>query len=67
MRIEDIENICVIGAGAMGHQIAMLCALGGFHTILQDVEETALQKAEFKLRSIMDTWKTLRTREGWSL
>ncbi|WHZ59654.1 3-hydroxyacyl-CoA dehydrogenase family protein [Metabacillus hrfriensis] len=56
MKKEDIQQISVIGAGQMGHQIAMLCALGGFETILQDVQETALEKAESTLHSIMDKW-----------
>jgi 3-hydroxybutyryl-CoA dehydrogenase len=56
MQIEDIRNICVVGSGSMGHQIAMLCALGGFETTIQDVEERALQNAEAKLHGIMDKW-----------
>lgn len=56
MKKEDIQQISVIGAGQMGHQIAMLCALGGYETILQDVQETALEKAESTLHSIMDKW-----------
>ncbi|MCM3594488.1 3-hydroxyacyl-CoA dehydrogenase family protein [Metabacillus idriensis] len=56
MKKEDIQQISVIGAGQMGHQIAMLCALGGYETILQDVHESALEKAESTLHSIMDKW-----------
>lgn len=56
MKKDDIQQISVIGAGQMGHQIAMLCALGGYETILQDVQETALEKAESTLHSIMDKW-----------
>ncbi|GED15014.1 3-hydroxyacyl-CoA dehydrogenase family protein [Aneurinibacillus migulanus] len=56
MHIKDIHNICVVGSGSMGHQIAMLCALGGFQTTIQDVEECALQNAEVKLHDIMDKW-----------
>ena len=51
-----IQSISVIGAGQMGHQIAMLAALGGFNTILQDVQETALQSAKEKLEAIMAKW-----------
>ncbi|WP_409305949.1 3-hydroxyacyl-CoA dehydrogenase family protein [Peribacillus sp. SCS-155] len=40
----------------MGHQIAMLSALGGFETVLQDVQEPALKKAEEKLHGILDKW-----------
>ncbi|MDQ0860312.1 3-hydroxyacyl-CoA dehydrogenase family protein [Bacillus sp. V2I10] len=56
MKKEDIQQISVIGAGQMGHQIAMLCALSGYETILQDVQEIALEKAESTLHSIMDKW-----------
>ncbi|PKN85129.1 MAG: 3-hydroxyacyl-CoA dehydrogenase, partial [Deltaproteobacteria bacterium HGW-Deltaproteobacteria-1] len=27
MKIEDVKNVCVVGAGNMGHQIALQCAL----------------------------------------
>ncbi len=51
-----IKNICVAGAGSMGHQIAMLCALGGYKTVLQDVSEQALKMAETKLHDILNKW-----------
>ncbi|CAH0345853.1 3-hydroxyacyl-CoA dehydrogenase family protein [Bacillus sp. CECT 9360] len=56
MTNEKIQSISVIGAGQMGHQIAMLSALGGYETILQDVQESALKKAEEKLHEILDKW-----------
>ncbi|RFU69945.1 3-hydroxyacyl-CoA dehydrogenase family protein [Bacillus sp. V59.32b] len=56
MTDEKIKSISVIGAGQMGHQIAMLSALGGYETILQDVQENALKKAEEKLHAILDKW-----------
>lgn len=56
MHNNKIQSISVIGAGQMGHQIAMLAALGGFNTILQDVQETALQSAKEKLEAIMAKW-----------
>jgi 3-hydroxybutyryl-CoA dehydrogenase len=40
----------------MGHQIAMLCALGGYTTILQDVNAKSLQKAEESLENRMNQW-----------
>ncbi|MCQ6267334.1 3-hydroxyacyl-CoA dehydrogenase family protein [Fictibacillus sp. WQ 8-8] len=58
MKVEDVQQITVLGAGQMGHQIAMLCALGGFETVIQDVQELALSKAESKLNAIMDKWVT---------
>ena len=40
----------------MGQQIAMLCALGGFQTALNDVNAEALAKAEGALRKVMAQW-----------
>ena len=56
MSNNKIQSISVIGAGQMGHQIAMLAALGGFNTVLQDVQDTALQSAKEKLEAIMNKW-----------
>lgn len=56
MNANDIKQITVIGSGQMGHQIGMLCALGGYETIIQDVNEAALKDAESKLHAIMDKW-----------
>lgn len=51
-----INKICVVGAGQMGHQIAMLCALGGYQTALQDLKEEALLKARSSLEMLMGQW-----------
>lgn len=53
-----VKNVTVIGSGSMGHQIGMLCALGGYETVIQDINEKALQDAESKLHAIMDRWVT---------
>ncbi|MFP3362009.1 3-hydroxyacyl-CoA dehydrogenase NAD-binding domain-containing protein, partial [Planococcus sp. SIMBA_143] len=46
----------VLGAGSMGHQIGMLCALGGYETMIQDINEAALKDAGEKLEGIMSKW-----------
>ncbi|MBB6453260.1 3-hydroxybutyryl-CoA dehydrogenase [Salirhabdus euzebyi] len=51
-----IKKVAVIGAGSMGHQIAMLAALGGYETTLQDISEQALAKARTQLEGHMDRW-----------
>ncbi|WP_285766398.1 3-hydroxyacyl-CoA dehydrogenase family protein [Peribacillus sp. SI8-4] len=56
MTNEQIQSITVIGAGQMGHQIAMLAALAGYETILQDIQERALNEAKVKLEAIMTKW-----------
>jgi 3-hydroxybutyryl-CoA dehydrogenase len=51
-----VNRICVVGAGQMGHQIGMLSALGGFQTTIQDLQESALEKAEVSLHRLMKKW-----------
>lgn len=56
MEQREIERVLVVGAGQMGHQIAMLCALGGYTTIIQDVNKEALQQAKKSLNKRMNHW-----------
>ncbi|MBN8207851.1 3-hydroxyacyl-CoA dehydrogenase family protein [Bacillus sp. NTK071] len=56
MSNKEIKNISVLGAGSMGHQIGMLCALGGYETTIQDINEVALKNAGEKLEGIMTKW-----------
>ncbi|WP_164670500.1 3-hydroxyacyl-CoA dehydrogenase family protein [Virgibacillus doumboii] len=56
MTIEKIHKVAVIGSGSMGHQIAMLSAIGGFETTLQDIQENALTKAKEQLEGHMAKW-----------
>jgi 3-hydroxybutyryl-CoA dehydrogenase len=44
--MESIKNICVIGAGNMGHQISTLCALHGYATTCTDINAEVLSKAD---------------------
>lgn len=46
MKIEDVKNVCVVGAGNMGHQISLLCAISGFKTTCSDVVPEMLKKAD---------------------
>ncbi len=46
MGIEQIKNICIIGAGNMGHQISMLCAIKGFKTVCTDISQDMLDNAD---------------------
>ncbi|MGB8001048.1 MAG: 3-hydroxyacyl-CoA dehydrogenase family protein [Anaerobacillus sp.] len=58
MKTKEIKKITVLGAGSMGHQIGMLCALGGYETTIQDINEGALKDAGEKLEGIMSKWVT---------
>ncbi len=51
--IDKINRILVVGAGAMGSQIGMVCSLAGYEVTVQDVDEEMLEKAQEQLRSRM--------------
>ena len=50
----EIKHVGVVGAGAMGSQIAMVTALSGFSVFLQDISIESIQKAEAFLREQME-------------
>jgi 3-hydroxybutyryl-CoA dehydrogenase len=50
----EVHTIAVIGAGTMGRGIAHVAALGGYHTILEDLLPDALRKAESEIRANFD-------------
>lgn len=51
--LTNIHRITVIGAGAMGSQIAMVAALAGYTTDLVDIAPEQVQRAEHQLRERM--------------
>ncbi|AET66550.1 3-hydroxyacyl-CoA dehydrogenase [Desulfosporosinus orientis DSM 765] len=51
MKVDDIKKICVIGAGNMGHQIALCAALAGYQVSCTDISLEMLSKAEGFARS----------------
>jgi 3-hydroxybutyryl-CoA dehydrogenase len=50
----DVKTIAVIGAGTMGRGIAYAAALGGFQTILEDVNGSILAKAVAWIREAFE-------------
>jgi 3-hydroxybutyryl-CoA dehydrogenase len=60
MTIDDIKNICVVGAGNMGHQISLLCAIHGYKTTCTDIVPEILKKAE----KFADTYLPGRVEKG---
>ncbi len=46
MSIDEVKRIAVIGSGAMGSQIAMVCALAGYETSVCDAVPEVVKKAE---------------------
>lgn len=47
------KRIAVCGAGTMGSQIGLHCALNGFQVLLYDIGEVQLQRADATLRDLM--------------
>lgn len=60
MNIDDIKNISIIGAGNMGHQISLQCALKGYTTICTDISGEMLEKAD----NFVDAYLTGRVEKG---
>lgn len=54
MKIEEIRNVSVIGAGAMGHGIAQMCATAGFKTIIKDVKQEFIDNGLLKIKESLD-------------
>lgn len=50
----DVERLLVAGTGAMGSQIAMVCALAGVDVTAYDVERDMVYKAQSQLQDRMD-------------
>jgi len=57
MRLSDIRTIGVVGAGAMGHGVALSFALYDYPTILHDVSKDNLQIAMQKIKSALDKFE----------
>jgi 3-hydroxybutyryl-CoA dehydrogenase len=46
MNIDEVKNICVVGAGNMGHQISTHCAIRGYNVTCTDISAETLEKAK---------------------
>lgn len=56
----EVKNICVVGAGNMGHQISLSAALAGYKVVCTDINAEILQKAE----TFADTYLPERVAKG---
>ncbi len=54
LSIDDIKQICVVGSGTMGSQIAQQLALHGYSVNLNDADDKALQKAMASNRALLE-------------
>ena len=60
MKIDDVKHIAVIGAGNMGHQIALNAAIHGYKVTCTDLSEDVLEKA----RRFVDSYLPGRVTKG---
>ena len=54
MKIEEIHTVLVIGAGTLGSQIALQCAMHGFEVNLYDISSGALDKGMQLIRGYVN-------------
>lgn len=57
MRLEDIENIAVLGTGTMAPGIAQLCAQSGYHVSMWGRTDASLQRGFNRLQSNLQTFR----------
>lgn len=68
MKIEDIKNIAVIGAGVMGYGIAQVALMGGYNVTLVDIKENILNNGFKKIEEGLNKAKVKgRIQEGVSI
>jgi len=67
MEIDWIKRILVVGAGTMGHSIAMVFAKGGYEVDLVDLEERIVKKALELIRSDLQTLKEAKIVDSKSI
>lgn len=51
MNVDDIRTVLIVGAGTMGQQISLQCAMHGYDVIAYDVSQRALETAAEGTRS----------------
>ncbi len=54
MKVEEIHEIAVLGAGLMGHGIAQSFIVGGYPVMLYDLQESVLNSAEAHIKNSLE-------------
>jgi enoyl-CoA hydratase/3-hydroxyacyl-CoA dehydrogenase len=54
MKPNDIKKIAVLGAGVMGHSIALIAAMAGYNVVLRDIEQKLLDNAHSSIKKSLD-------------
>ena len=61
MKIQDIKRILIVGAGTMGQQIGLLCALNKYDVVMYDISKKVLEKALERIKN--NTGRKLRSKQ----
>ena len=67
MKIEDIRHVLVVGAGTMGRQISLQCAMHDYNVTLYDISPEALEAATGQLKEYaahLVAWGRLSKKEA---
>ncbi len=51
MKIDEIRHVLVVGAGTMGQQIGLQCAMHGYSVVLYDVTSKILDDAMTRMKA----------------
>jgi 3-hydroxybutyryl-CoA dehydrogenase len=54
MAIDEIKQICVVGAGTMGHQIALQCTTHNYDVHLVDATKEILESVQEKIGKVLE-------------
>src|ERR1044071_1716821 len=54
MRADQIQRVCVVGAGQMGSGIAQVCAEQGLEVVLSDVSQPHAERALERMQAGLD-------------
>src|SRR5512139_798094 len=54
MKIEEMRRLLIVGAGTMGQQIGLQCAMHGYQVVLYDIEARALEAAQRHIENFAD-------------
>ena len=52
MKIEDIKRVLILGAGTMGQQIGLQCAMYGYAVVFYDLSQEILDKASRRIAKL---------------
>lgn len=50
----EVRRVGVVGMGTMGSQIGIVCARGGFQTVMTDISREAIEKGLARIRNFLD-------------